>query len=48
MIRTRIKVKKSDYVLVKQFGGGDKETHWQILTLLAIMSYSMGRDAAGG
>lgn len=43
-----IKVKKPDYVLVKELGGGDKGTHRQILTLLDKILYSMGRDAAGG
>lgn len=47
-IRARIKVKKPDYVLVKELGGGNKETHWQILTLLAKISYSICRDAAEG
>lgn len=47
-IRARVKVKKCDYVLVKQLGGCDKETHWQILTLLAKISYSVGGDVAGG
>lgn len=47
-IRAMIKVKKPDYVLVKEIGGGDKGTHCQILTLLDKILYSMGRDAAGG
>lgn len=47
-VRARVKVKKSDYVLVKQLGGCDKETHCQILTLLAKISYSVSRVVAGG
>lgn len=47
-IRARVKVKKCDYVLVKQLGGCDKETLALNLTLLAKISYSVGGDVAGG